>query len=374
MNILLIMWKEIKIYLRDFRTFLFMLAFPIALILILGTALSNAKEFDTKIPIDDLHVLYHETANHSFSTFFAEFKKEAEKSGIHLKKLSTSTEGQKLVQQGKVDGYIEIHQHGVKLYVNSLNSIKTHILQGVLTVLVDQYNLTHEIAKINPHPGKEGFLLSPQEWVKERLLRSDLKPSSMGYYSIVITTMFCLFPAFSGAALFRAERTRHTGDRLLIAPLQKWEIVIGKFLGGLIPNLFLVYLLIAFSIFVLGIDWGEHLGFIAFLLFTEVFLGVSLGLAVGIISKTESAANAIVMTFIQLASFFGGAYFKIDATSELLGLISQLSPLTWINQCLQEIIYLNDLSSVLPVIFLNIGISLLILILPIWALRRREGL
>lgn len=368
------MWKEIKIYLRDIRTFIFMLAFPIALILILGTALSNAQEFDTKIPVDDLQVLYHETANHPFSAFFSGFKKEAVKSGIQLKELSATRDGKKLVQQGKIDGYIEINQNGIKLYVNDLKSLKTHILQGVLTVLVDKYNIAHQITKIDPNQVEEGLTFSQEEWVKERLLLSDLKPSSMNYYSIVITTMFCLFPAFSGAALFRFERARHTGDRLLIAPIQKWEILIGKFLGGLIPNLFLVYILIAFSIFVLGIDWGKHLELIAFLLFTEVFLGVSLGLAIGIMSKTESAANAIVMTFIQLASFFGGAYFKIDATSGLFDSITQLSPLTWINQCLQEVIYLNDLTSVIPVISLNIGIALLILTIPIWVLQRREGL
>ena len=38
MNTLNIAWKEIKIHFRDIRTFSFMLAFPIILMLVLGTA------------------------------------------------------------------------------------------------------------------------------------------------------------------------------------------------------------------------------------------------------------------------------------------------------------------------------------------------
>lgn len=373
MNILLIMWKEIKVYLRDIRTFLFMLAFPIALILVLGTALKNSEEFHTTIQMEDLEVLYQETDNHPFSAFFTAFQKEAAKKGIHFKKLPASMDGKQLVQQDEVDGYIEIDQHGIKLYVNDLKNLKTHLLQGILTVLVDKYNIAHEIAKIQPSQVEKNLIAGQGEWVTERSLQPDQKPDSMAYYSIVITTMFALFPALSGAALFRTEREQHTGDRLLIAPVKKWEIWIGKVLGGLIPNLFFVYLLIAFSILVLGIDWGNHLGLIAILLFSEILLGISLGLIAGALCKTESAANAIVMTLIQLSAFFGGAYFKINATKGWFGLLTQFSPLTWINQCIQEIIYLQDLTSVIPVLSLNFSLSLLLLIIPSWVLRRKEG-
>ncbi|MFL6555523.1 MAG: ABC transporter permease, partial [Bacillus sp. (in: firmicutes)] len=61
MNILNIAWKGIKTDLRDTRTLFFMLAFPIVLMLVLGTALSNT--FTTSLPVDDIDVLYKDTTN-----------------------------------------------------------------------------------------------------------------------------------------------------------------------------------------------------------------------------------------------------------------------------------------------------------------------
>jgi len=54
-NILSIALKEIKQDLRDRRTLVFMLGFPIVLMLILGMALSNA--FSSDVKIGDLKVL-----------------------------------------------------------------------------------------------------------------------------------------------------------------------------------------------------------------------------------------------------------------------------------------------------------------------------
>ena len=81
LNILNIAWKGIKTDFRDKRTLFFMLAFPIVLMLVLGTALSNT--FTTSLPVDDIDVLYKDTTNgENFQHFIA----ETEKSGIHFKK------------------------------------------------------------------------------------------------------------------------------------------------------------------------------------------------------------------------------------------------------------------------------------------------
>jgi len=56
MNIIAIALKEMKSDLRDKRAFIFMILFPLALVLILGTALSQA--FNNDMTIDDSYVLY----------------------------------------------------------------------------------------------------------------------------------------------------------------------------------------------------------------------------------------------------------------------------------------------------------------------------
>ncbi len=75
---------HIKRDFRDVRTLVFMLAFPIVLMLVLGTALSNAFNSDSQ-SIKDIQVLYKDEASNTFSQSFEAFTKEVDKSGVHFK-------------------------------------------------------------------------------------------------------------------------------------------------------------------------------------------------------------------------------------------------------------------------------------------------
>ena len=66
---------HIKREFRDVRTLVFMLAFPIVLMLVLGTALSNAFNSDSHT-IKDIQVIYKDEANGTFSQSFEAFAKE----------------------------------------------------------------------------------------------------------------------------------------------------------------------------------------------------------------------------------------------------------------------------------------------------------
>lgn len=85
MNIIAIALKEMKSDLRDKRAFIFMILFPLALVLILGTALSQA--FNNDMTIDDSYVLYKIDTSNEESAAFKQFAAHAEKSGIHFKAL-----------------------------------------------------------------------------------------------------------------------------------------------------------------------------------------------------------------------------------------------------------------------------------------------
>lgn len=86
MNIFNIAIMHMKRDFRDVRTLVFMLAFPIVLMLVLGTALTNAFNSDSH-SIKDIQVLYKDGASSTFSQAFEAFAKEVDKSGIHFKKL-----------------------------------------------------------------------------------------------------------------------------------------------------------------------------------------------------------------------------------------------------------------------------------------------
>jgi ABC-2 type transport system permease protein len=368
-----IAWKEIKQNFRDFHTFVFMLAFPIALMLILGTALSNA--FDQKITVNDINVIYKDTAGPQLSSSFQSFAKETGKSGVHFKKVSGTVDGKNEVKENNATAYVELTDKGIELYGNNRNSIEESITQGMLTAFADKYNVAVAVASVDA--SKLGSVMKEgnnRDFIKERSLKSANQPGSMDYYAIAMSTMIALYGAFYANSLLRAERVRNTALRLVAAPISKGEIFLGKILGCLTANSLCILAVVAFSHFVYKANWGEHIGIVLLVLLSEVILAVSFGLGISYIAKTGESSRMIIMIVIQISSFFGGAYFKIENPTGIMNVITHLSPLTWINQAITKIVYTNDLGAAITPIALNIGISILFLAITIVSLQRREGL
>jgi ABC-2 type transport system permease protein len=370
LNIVNIAWKGIKTDFRDIRTLFFMLAFPIILMLVLGTALSNT--FTTSLAVDDIDVLYKDTSD---STNFQFFIAEVEQSGIHFKEAAETTDGEQEVKQFKYDGYVEVTDEGVQLVINNGSSIEGNILQGMLSSYVGQSNIATEIIKVAPEKLESAFTREqPGDFIKETSLLPDKQPSSMDYYAIVITTMIVLYGAMGSSSLIVSERVRKTGDRLIASPVRKSEIFIGKVLGSLVVNCICVILVISFSKLFFKANWGDNLGLVFLVLLTEIVFAVSMGIGVSFLTKTSAAPSIIIMMFAQLSSFFGGAYFKIENPEGIFKFITELSPLTWMNTALTRIIYANDFSAAIPAITINLSGALLFLLVAIISLQRQEGL
>ena len=368
MNILKIAWTGIKRDFRDIRTLVFMLAFPIVLMLILGSALSAA--FTNTISVDDIHVLYKDTGASEFTPYFNSFTKEASKSGIYFKKAANEVDGKNEVEEGNYQGYVEITDKGLQLYTNDRTSIEANVIGGMLSAFVDKYNVLFEVVKVDSNQVGHVLGASQDDYIQQSSLHSAKQPGSMDYYAVAMTTMIALYAAMGASYLLRGERLRKTADRLLAAPVSKAEIFLGKIFGSIVLNFLCVLIVVVFSKFVFKANWGEHLGLVLVILLTEVFLAISFGLGVSYITKTGAASKMIVMIVVQISSMIGGAYYKLSDTSG----IASLSPLTWANTAITKIIYTNDLAAAVPVITLNICLAALFLLITIVSLQRREGL
>jgi len=376
MNVYNIALKEIKSTLREPRTLLFMLAFPVVLMLILGTALSNV--FSNVTPVDNIRLLYsNESGQPQLAQYWESFSQEMGRQGIEIAPIANGQDGREQVREGRYTAYAELKADGIQLYGSSKQSIESNIAQGMLTAFADRYNLA--AAALRTDPSKAEAILANAgavtggEFIRETSLNPDRSPGSIDYYAIAMTTMIALYAAISGSLLFRGERTRHTAIRLMAAPIGKGELFAGKVIGCTLINFLSVIIVVLFSKFVYQADWGSHYGIVFLVLGTEVVLAVSLGLGVGYLVKGESP-NAVIMIFTQIASFVGGAYFPIATFGNFMGFVTYLSPLRWANTALISAIYMDDMSAAWRAIGLNIGVAAAFLLFSIVIMRKREAL
>ncbi|MDR0269048.1 ABC transporter permease [Paenibacillus sp.] len=374
MNILSIALKEIKQDFRDRRTLVFMLGFPIVLMLILGLALTNA--FSSEVKIGDLKVLLKDsTGGGELSQAFNAFAKEVGKTGVTFEPLKPGMDGRTEIENNRYVDYVELTSQGISLYGSSRNTIESNIVQGMVASFTDKYNAATAVAKIEPAQTEAVFASSGKDYIKEMSITPDRTPNSVDYYALAMTVMVGLWAAMSAGGLIQDEVSRGTGNRLIIAPVSKGEIFTGKILGGMMTNLLCVAVMVLFSKYVFKAYWGSHMGIVAIVLLSEVIMAMGFGLACSYMMKGRAGRNVISL-IVQLMSFFGGAYFPIgdDSGSGLMGFLVNLSPIRWANHGLTQVIYGNDVSAAWPVVWSNVGFAVLLLGVSIIVMRRREGL
>ncbi|MDQ0271473.1 ABC transporter permease [Cytobacillus purgationiresistens] len=367
MNILNIYTKEMKSDFRDSQTFIFFLAFPIILMIILGTALSNA--FTSGITLDEITVLYKSDGNEELLTHFQGLLYEAGKQGFTFEEAEVVDAGIQAVEENQAHAFIVLNDAGIDIYGSDLNTIETSIIHGMMTAFADQYNLYQQQIDLDQASSV------PHDYIQHSSLNGAKQPDSMDYYAVAMAVMISFFSLYASYNLFRGEKTLRTGDRLMAAPIAKSEILIGKVAATFSMNAFFLLIMIFFSKYVFNAEWGDHLLVVITLLFSLILFAICLGIAISFIAKTPEATATISVLFVQVACFLGGVYFPIDTSSGgLFSFFASLSPLTWSNEAIREVIYGQNPAAAYPVILLNLCIAGFCYFITVFYLRRQEGL
>jgi ABC-2 type transport system permease protein len=355
---------------------IFMLATPVLLMLILGTVLSG--NFNGSKAVDDIRVIY--SANGIGDSAELDRLKQWFDNGTGEEvKLEETTLGEadalRAVENGTYSGYVSLGEDGIDYYGNSRTGVENGIIHGLLAAYAEHRKLNLVIPE---GVSAEGSPIAGNH-MKGRALQAPLKPDAIDYYAVAVTTMMIMYSAATAGLLFENERVRHTANRLLVAPVTKAEIFAGKILGSLWINSLFIIVIVLISKFMYGANWGNAgaMGMSLLVLLSQIVFAISLGLGASYLFKGK-AAGAVVMTFIQLAAFFGGSYYQVEDNGDFVSLLARFSPLDWTNDAIIAIIYGggagSGLSAAAEAILLNVGFSVLFLAISILLMRRKEGL
>ena len=126
---------------------------------------------------------------------------------------------------------------------------------------------------------------------------------------------------------------------VMVAPVPRAAIVLGKVLGGTTLSAIQGLIFLAFAPFV-----GVHLGFIDFLLvvfvvFLVSFALTSLGFAIAWPMDSTQAFHAIINLFLIPLWLLSGALFPLSGASGWLRLLMRLNPLTYGVEALRNLLY-----------------------------------
>ncbi|KHF41675.1 ABC transporter permease [Halalkalibacter okhensis] len=166
------------------------------------------------------------------------------------------------------------------------------------------------------------------------------------------------------------EKRGGTWDRIIVSPLQKWQM----YLGHLLYCFAIGYaqILVVFLIFNwgFGFDLGERFGYLLVVIACYVFAIVSLGiLLMGLVKSSQQLQVAIPIVASAMA-MLGGAYWPIEVvTNDIMLLLSKGMPIYYGMEALKGVVLFDrglvelmqplSILALFGVVCMGVGINLM---------------
>lgn len=391
-TLLTIARKDATVVSRDKAAVLVLVAMPLALIFILGSALGNLETADFDIPVA--------IVNQDTGTVGAEFVKgiTGTKEITALFDITESTDAEAVrrsVEKGDLTAALIIPA-GTTTDVAARTPVTLEVLQdpgsttsagiwaGVVRAATSYASAQLVIGQtmadaMATTPGAPPAVGAPPSGiaapdltaveVREVEAAVEKRVPMMSYYAAAMTTMFLLFGSMFGAFTFVAERRQQTLARMLVAPTTKVAIVGGKGLGILFVGLLQLAVLLLGTRFIFGVDWGEHALAAVLLGVAEVFAATGLMMTLAALAKTERAIGGIGPGIFMLFAASGGAMAPVEAMPAWLHPVQYVSPLYWTLQGMLEVMRGATLAEVAWRIGIVVAIGVVLYAFGVWRLR-----
>ena len=189
--------------------------------------------------------------------------------------------------------------------------------------------------------------------------------SSFSYYSIAITCMFVLYSAGQGSGFLYTESEERTLQRLSAAGVSRRKLLIGKCVAVFLLCLLQLTVLLGFSSLVFGLDWGNPLVFLAISACVAVSV-TGLGALLMVLvyrAGNPSIGNVFQSMIVQVFALLGGSFLPLAMLPAVFSTLALFTP-----NGLAVIAYTGNvsgapLSEILPYMAGNVGLGIVLFII-----------
>jgi len=181
---------------------------------------------------------------------------------------------------------------------------------------------------------------------------------------------FTIYSLIMCAGVLVSERKSGAMQRLLTTPISRAQIIAGHTLGMLVVVLAQQAVLIAFSYFVLGIQYLRVPLAILLVAGAYALWVVSLGMLIGAVARSDDQVVMWSLIAMFVFSALGGAWFPLEFTGKAFAAIGHLTPSAWAMDGFQNIIMRGlGLSSVLLPVGILLAYAAAFFALAVWRFR-----
>lgn len=195
-------------------------------------------------------------------------------------------------------------------------------------------------------------------------------PNGINQSSPGMMVMFAMFTMLGGAITLIQERQEGTLRRLLVMPISKTAVLVGKLSGVFITGILQISILIVVGALVFSVPWGQAPVALALLILAFAFAITSLGMMMAALTRTLAQANSLNTVVVLVMASLGGAWWPLEIVPQWMQTLGRFFPTSWAMTGFQDIITRGlRVTAVLPEVAVLMAYGIIFLAIGTWRFR-----
>jgi ABC-2 type transport system permease protein len=209
-----------------------------------------------------------------------------------------------------------------------------------LTVRIEAQTIlwSRSIEQIKAFPHEKSVIVEKMKQLEQEqtklsqapIMDNHLNPISGLSSTIGILLMFIMILTNSTVAIIAEDHVQRTLSRLFTAPVRNLEIMLGYFMGSLGVGTFQISVIVLFTNYGLGYDFG--LSFFHLMLILELFLVVCIGISsvIAYSNMNKNYKGGIESLILIPSCMIGGCFWPIEFMPDAMQKLANFLPQKWV--------------------------------------------
>jgi ABC-2 type transport system permease protein len=381
-----IAWKDLTELFRNRLGLVLLVVMPLFMMVMVGFIYPSNGNSLSNLPV----ALVNEDTGYGNSTipsqtFTMGLQQINSQTGMMvLSNASSMADIKDMVQKGEVDGGIVIpsnfsasimngEQGTLIIITDQSNPQISATIQAALSAVFNQMGTMlaqQNVQLLNPAVNASNSLaiVKPYKVQTEGVVSGN--PSYFDFIAPGIMAMTVMMSVMTGLPVaISQEKEIGTMDGMMVAPINRLSIILGKTLGQTARGLIQGVIILALAIGLFGVTIHGSILLVFGLLLLGVFAFVGLGIVITSLTKDQETAQMLMMTLMFPMMFLSGVFFPIQQMPWYMQDISKVLPLTYASQALRKVMVLGagipDITTELAVLIV-FGVIMTAIAVPVF--------
>jgi len=377
MNVWTIMMYELKRLLRSRTMLLNQFLLPLVLIFLLGSALSGTVGLKETNSVDPVRVGIVNTSGSGAdnSEIFAAFINTPELKDVIIPELAKGRqEVESGLRTGKY-GYGVIVPSGFDAGVQSGGGSKLEFILGkdhldnmIAATVFDNFlsNLNYkQTAALTLGPEVLTAVAAPAGNAQSSVALGRLNDqgatyTASQYYAASMLLMFLLYSGLTLCTSLFGEKENHTLFRINSMPVKGSQLFLGKILGLGLVTLLQGAVIILFTDWIYGVDWGNRPGLLILICLLMALASMTLSIVIVLFSKSAGSARNVITALTVVMTFISGGMNPLP--DSWVNTVGAFTINHWAMRAIIRIILHSELPEIMPNLLMLSGICFMLLL------------